>query len=178
MEVILSTATPSEQTLREATAVYREAFGEPPYGEKPELAQAFAERVERYARERDGFRLVTACADDGVVTAIGLAVLARPGDWWRDRVAAAIPGPQAGEWLGAACLEVVHLAVSPRAQGRGLGRLTHDVLIAGKPAPTAVLTVHPAAAPAQRLYLSRGWTILTDRLARDGADYWLMGRCL
>ncbi|MGN6792733.1 MAG: GNAT family N-acetyltransferase [Streptosporangiaceae bacterium] len=84
----------------------------------------------------------------------------------------------ADEWLGALCLEVVHLAVVPAVQARGLGRIVHDVLIAGRPAPTAVLTVHPAATPAQRLYMSRGWTIVTDRLPTSGPDYWLMGRRL
>ena len=30
------------------------------------------------------------------------------------------------------------------------------------PAPTAVLSVHPNAKPARRLYEGRGWTILTE----------------
>jgi len=178
MDVTLTTAMPAAQSLMDASAVYLDAFAERPYGETPDMARAFAERVERYAAERDGFRLVTARDDGAAMCAIGLAVRARPGDWWRDQIAAAIPAAQAGEWLGELCLEVVHLAVVPRAQGRGLGRVVHDVLIAGRPAPAAMLTVHPAATPAQRLYLSRGWTIVSDRLPTGGPDYWLMGKRL
>ena len=44
-----------------------------------EMAQAFTERVQRYARERDGFRLATARNDDRQMIAVALAVLARPG---------------------------------------------------------------------------------------------------
>jgi GNAT superfamily N-acetyltransferase len=178
MDVTLTTAMPAAQTLSDAKAAYLDAFAEPPYGENPEMALAFAERVERYAAERDGFRLVTARDASGAMCAIGLAVLARPGDWWRDQIAAAIPAVQGDEWLGALCLEVVHLAVVPRARARGIGRVVHDVLIAGRPAPTAMLTVHPAATPAQRLYKSRGWTMVTDRLPTGGPDYWLMGKRL
>lgn len=180
MDVHLITSAPGTRTLREAVAVYHAAFAQPPYGETAEMAEEFAGRVLRYAREREGFRLVTAHRDDGQMIAIALAVLARPGDWWRDKVASAIPAPLAGRWLGDLCQEIVHLAVIPDAQGQGAGRLIHDVLIAGSPAPTAVLSVHPNAEPAQGLYLGRGWTILTkDFRAQPGQlAYWVMGHQL
>jgi GNAT superfamily N-acetyltransferase len=171
---------PKASTLREAVAVYHAAFARPPYGETAEMAEEFAERAQRYAREREGFRLVTAHQDDGKMIAIALAVLARPGGWWRDQVASAIPQPLADRWLGDLCQEIVHVAVIPDAQGRGIGRLVHDVLIAGRPAPTAVLSVHPRAEPAQRLYESRGWTILTREFRTQPGQlaYWVMGRQL
>lgn len=180
MEVSLITSPPSADVLREARAVYQAAFAQPPYGETADMAEAFSERVQRYARERDGFRLVTARDDDGQMIALGLAVLARPGDWWRDKVAGALDHLLAACWLGGLCQEVVHLAVSPAAQGRGAGRLIHDVLIAGRPAPAAVLSVHPQAGPAQRLYQSRDWTILTREFRAQPAQpaYWVMGRRL
>jgi GNAT superfamily N-acetyltransferase len=178
VDVNLITSTPPDKLLREAVTVYRAAFGQPPYGETAELAAEFAERVRRYARERDGFRFVTARSDDRQLVALALAVWARPGDWWRDKVASAISPELAGRWLGGLCQEIVHLAVTPRAQGSGAGRLVHDVLIAGRPARTAVLSVHPLAVPAQRLYLSRGWTILTEEFRTQPAQlpYWVMGR--
>jgi GNAT superfamily N-acetyltransferase len=146
----LLTTEPPADLLDNAESVYAAAFAEAPYREGPAEAAAFRARVLRYAAERDGFRLVV--VDDAGPAGVGLAVLARPGDWWRDRVAAALdPDPDAdpdaalaGRWLGDACLEVVHLAVHPRARGRGLGRLVHDLLIAGAPAPTAVLPAIPA----------------------------------
>jgi ribosomal protein S18 acetylase RimI-like enzyme len=54
------------------------------------------------------------------------------------------------------------------------------VLIAGRPAATAVLSVHPEAEPAQRLYQSRGWTTLTEEFRTQPAQlaYWVMGRQL
>ena len=82
---------------------YHAAFAQPPYGETAEMAEEFAERVQHYAREREGFRLVIACGSDGPMIGIGLAVLARPGCWWRDKVADAIPQPLADRWLGELC---------------------------------------------------------------------------
>jgi hypothetical protein len=42
-----------------------------------------------------------------------------------------------------------------------------------------VLSCHPAAEPAQRLYLSRGWTLVTETFRiGDGMGYWLMARDL
>lgn len=180
MDVNLTTSTPKTGTLQEALAVYQAAFARPPYGETGEMAQEFAERVQRYAREREGFRLVTARNNDGQMIAIALGVLARPGDWWRDKVVSAISHSLADRWLGELCQEVVHLAVIPDAQGHGVGRLVHDVLIAGRPARTAVLSVHPEAEPAQRLYQTRGWTTVTTEFRTQPAQlaYWVMGRRL
>jgi GNAT superfamily N-acetyltransferase len=180
VQIHLMTSSPDARVLREAVAVYHAAFAQPPYGETAEMAEEFAERVQRYAREREGFRLVTAADDDGQMIAVALAVLARPGCWWRDKVAGAVSPPLAVSWLGELCQEVVHLAVVPGAQGQGVGRLVHDVLIAGRPAPAAVLSVHPEAEPAQRLYLGRGWTILTRQFRTQPAQpwAWIMGRQL
>jgi len=91
VDVNLTTSTPATDTLQEARAVYQAAFAQPPYNEKAEMAGEFAGRVQRYAREREGFRLVTARKGDGQMIAIALAVLARTGGWWRDKVASAIP---------------------------------------------------------------------------------------
>lgn len=40
---------------------------------------------------------------DGTLTGVCLAVLARPGDWWRDKAAAALAPDVAGRWLGDSC---------------------------------------------------------------------------
>jgi GNAT superfamily N-acetyltransferase len=155
---------PPAPALRAARAVYAAAFGRPPYNEGARQADDFVSRVLRYAVERDGVRLVL--VDEA---AIGLAVLARTGDWWRDRAAEAA---RSERWVGDLCLEVVHLAVHPDRQGQGLGRLAHDLLIAGSPAPTALLTCDPRAEAARALYRGRGWTTIgrlgtSDLMARD-----------
>lgn len=178
MEVRLLTTAPDDGLLAEAVGAYLGAFGQPPYREGPADGVAFAERVRRYAAERDGFRFVVARAGDGRVAGVCLAVLARPGDWWRDRVAAALPPDVAARWLGSACLEVVHVAVVPDGQRQGIGHLMHDVLIAGQPAPAGVLSCHPAAVPAQRFYRKRGWTPLSDSFPAGALDFWIMARDL
>ena len=70
------------------------------------------------------------------------------------------------------------MAVHPRRQGRGLGRLVHDLLIAGGPAATGVLTCDPRAEPARRLYAGRGWRVLADPLPGDDRGMALYGRDL
>lgn len=159
----LTTQTPDRELLVEAGRVYAAAFEAPtadgredPAATHAEIEQ-FCERVAHYAEDRDGFRLATVRDDDGRVAATGLAVLARPGEWWRDRVAEAL-GPE-GErrFLGELCLEVVHIAVLPKRQRNGFGGRVHDVLIGGAPAPMAVLTCHDRALPARGLYAGRGW---------------------
>jgi GNAT superfamily N-acetyltransferase len=155
---------PPAAAAETARAVYAAAFGRPPYNEGPQQAEDFVSRIFRYAATRDGVRLVL--VDEA---AIGLALLARPGDWWRDRAAEAARSPR---WIGDVCLEVVHLAVHPDRQGEGLGKLAHDLLIAGSPAPTAILACDPRAEPARALYRGRGWTAIgrlgtSDLMARD-----------
>jgi GNAT superfamily N-acetyltransferase len=177
VEAHLFTGEPPAEALEGARSVYAAAFAQAPYHEGPEQGAAFVERVRRYARERDGPRVVL--VDAGGPAGVGLAVLARPGDWWRDRAARSVEPAVADRWMGACCLEVVHLAVHPRAQRRGHGRLVHDLLVAGSPAPTGVLACDPAAAPARRLHLRRGWQVLTDRLpAGPDKAMLVMGRRL
>ncbi len=177
MEATLSTGGPAPDLLAEATEVYAAAFGQPPYHEGPEQAAAFSERVVRYARTRSGFRFVTVRGDAGRLVAIALAVLARPGDWWRDNMAAPALDPAATDrWLGELCLEVVHVAVQPTVQRQGYGRLAHDLLISGAPAPTAILSCHRTAPAAVGLYTGRGWQQL-GALPPDG-EALLFGRDL
>jgi len=180
VQVSVAATAPGPAALAEAAAVYAAAFRQEPYHEDEQQAAAFTERVLRYARERDGFRFATARADDGHLAGLALAVLARPGDWWRDRAAAALSDQGARRWLGDLCLEVVHVAVRPDVQRQGVGTLLHDGLISGAPAPTGVLSCHPDARPAQRLYLGRGWILLTEtfRTAEGQLGYWLMARDL
>jgi GNAT superfamily N-acetyltransferase len=170
MDAQLLMHEPSDTVIESARAVYAAAFAQPPYHEGAAEVAAFVRRARRYARERDGFRL--AVVDDDGAAGMGLAVLARPGDWWRDRAAEAVGPQQARRWMPSPCLEIVHLAVHPSRQRRGIGRLVHDLLIAGTPAATAILACHPAAEPARRLYGGRGWQLLSGRVG----EALLMGR--
>lgn len=180
----LTTQTPGRELLAEAGRVYAAAFEAPtadgrddPAATLAEIEQ-FCERVAHYAEDRDGFRLATVRDDDGRVAAIGLAVLARPGDWWRDRVAEALGSEGEARFLGALCLEVVHIAVHPKRQRNGFGGRVHDVLTAGAPAPTAVLTCHDRALPARGLYAGRGWVSVGFMPTEDEYPFHIMSRRL
>lgn len=176
MRATMLSTVPDDDLLADAVDVYAAAFSGPPYHEGPEQADAFWERVERYAAERDGFRLAAVSADVERVDAIGLAVLARPGDAWRDQVAGVLGPAGADKHLGELCLEIVEVAVRPSMQGSGLGRLTHDLLVAGSPAPRGVLACHPEAPAPRSLYAARGWADIGRLPVEDQEPYVVMGR--
>lgn len=176
---VLSCSNVVPALLDGARTVYQAAFGEYPYREPPSSAEAFVERVRRYASTRDGFRLVLAQDDRGTVTGLVLSVVAHPGDWWREQVAARLGREQSSRWLGPACVEIVHVAVHPRRQGQGIGAAMLETVRAQALAPRAVLSVHSAADRAQRLYLRSGWSPIVHDLQFPGAaPAWLMGRPL
>jgi len=190
MTIKLYTAEPPATVIDGCVAVYGAAFGQPPYAETAADAELLRERVIRYAG-RDGFRLATA-HKDGNVAAFALAVRAYPGDWWRDNVAEAIGPELAGRWLPPGVLEVAHVAVDPAAQRQGLGRavlgrVLRDLDPAGRgecggsspraSSSTACLSCDQDAIPAQRLYLSEGWQLITDQMSfgPEMAPRWLLG---
>jgi GNAT superfamily N-acetyltransferase len=162
------TALPSEADIERAADAYLAGFSGPPYFETAASQAEFVERVRRYAA-RDGFRLVVA-SEGEAPAGVGLAVIAHPGDWWRDQVAAQLTAAEAKEWLGDSVLEVVNLAVRPESRGRGLGAALHEALLTDAEAPTAVLTADTRATPARTLYETRGWTILRERVSIGGSE--------
>jgi GNAT superfamily N-acetyltransferase len=176
VELTTYTAMPPAAVLDGCVAVYRAAFGQPPYLEPPGEAGQLRERVGRYTG-RDGFRLPVVFGADGEPAGFGLGVTAHPGDWWRDKVAAAVGAEAARRWLAQACLEIVHVAVLPGAQRRGTGRRLMAALAAPPRPLTGVLSCHPAATAAQSFYLAQGWQVITTgfRLQPGQPGYWLMG---
>lgn len=118
------------------------------------------QRVKKYS-QRPGFALDVATYE-GLAVGFALSVVASPGDWWRDRVAEFLGPARATEWLGSACREIVHVAVAPEHQGHGHGKSLIDHLLGTASARTAVLSCHPDATAAQRLYLSAGFTVLGE----------------
>ncbi len=175
MDITLYTAQPPPQVTDGCVAVYAAAFGQPPYAEPPADAELLRERVARYSG-RDGFQFPVATEEHGRVTGFALAVGAYPGDWWRDQVAAAIGPELSARWLPPGVLEVVHVAVDPALHRRGIGRQLLASLT-GECAAAAVLSCDPAALPAQQLYLSHGWQVITSELSYlpGMPPRWLMG---
>lgn len=176
MDVERQLAAPPPHMLEAAALVYGRAFAEAPYGEGPHQAGEFVDRVVRYA-DRPGFRL-TLCREGALVIGLALSVHARAGDWWRDRVAEALGPEDAAQWLDPVVREVVHVAVDPTARRRGVGRLlTEDALDDGD-VTAVVLSCHPDAQAAQRLYRACGFRTLSDdfRTAPGQLGYLLMAR--
>ena len=179
MDIQLYAAHPPPAVVDGSVAVYAAAFGQPPYRESAADAEMPRERIARYAGHA-GFRLPVAVDLAGRIGGFALAVRAYPGDWWRDRVADAIGPELSARWLQPGVLEVVHLAVDPAVQRRGIGR---DLLASlcdsfGASGPgTAVLSCDPAAVAAQHLYLSLGWHVITAELSYlpGMPPRWLMG---
>lgn len=171
------TELPGEREIASCVQVYRESFAEPPYGETPAQADQLRDRITRYS-DRDGFRLIVARQQSGRVVGFGLSVIAHPGDWWRERVAAAIGPHLTTTWLGTSVTEVVHVAVAPDARRSGLASAILAAMTAGTDNLGAVLSCHPDASAAQKLYLSRGWqTLSVDFRTQPGQPgYWLMAK--
>ena len=110
---------------------------------------------------RDAFRAVV--AEEGR-DLLGLAYgyLGAPGQWWHDRVAAAMTRGQRERWLRPGHFELAELMVSPRARRRGLGAALHDAVLDGLASPTALLSTQPDNEPALELYRRRGWELVID----------------
>lgn len=176
MDVAVYENAPPEEVASQCVAVYHAAFSEPPYSETRQDADELRDRLTRYA-SREGFLLPVAAGADGQAVGFALGVTAHPGDWWRDQVAAVIGPDDTQRWLGQACLEIVHVAVDPACQRAGIGRRLMRAMTEQADPPTGVLSCHPAAAAAQRFYLSQGWqTITTEFTTRPGQlAYRVMG---
>jgi GNAT superfamily N-acetyltransferase len=158
---------PSHDVLQRAGDAYLAGFGAAPYFETADDRAGFLDRVRKYATTRDGFRLAVAGVD-GETVGVGLAVIGRPGDWWREQVAASLTPAEIERWLGQGVLEVVDLAVAPGSRGRGIGARLHDALLADAPTSTAALTADRNPTPARALYERRGWEVLRDGISIAG----------
>jgi ribosomal protein S18 acetylase RimI-like enzyme len=151
------------------TQVYAAAFAEPPYGRDAGESERFA-NVFATHRSRNGF-VLAAAQDAGTVVGFTYGYLGRAGEWWHDRVAAAIDPRAHDPWLTPGHLEIVELAVSPSHRRRGIGGQLLDALLEAGGAPTAVLSSR-IDAPALEFYLRRGWRRIGElRFSEGGPVY-------
>lgn len=117
--------------------------------------------------ERDGLRAVAAVQDDGRLVGIAYGYLGGPGQWWHDQVLTALAEANTADWLDGA-FEVCELHVRPAQQGQGLGRSLLDLLLAGPPAPRAILTTPDRETRARGFYRADGWVDLVRGLFFPG----------
>lgn len=155
----------------ELAAVYLSAFGAPGYDEEPARAEEFAtDQIPTHAARED-FKLVVS-RDAGRLTGFAYGFTGHRGQWWSDRVAAAVTPELADEWIGGH-FEVVTLAVVVEAQRQGLGAALMAALMTDLPNRKALLTTYVDDRPAPRLYRRMGWKVLVPDLGWGSALYGL-----
>jgi ribosomal protein S18 acetylase RimI-like enzyme len=140
----------------EIEALWRRVF--------PETAEEhFDEILPRHAR-RTGFRFLAARGADGELLGFAYGYEGGPGEWWHDRVAAALSPRERARWLAPGHFEFVELGVAPEREGDGIGSRLHDALLAGARGPTAVLSTEQSNTRARGFYERRGWRTLLDEI--------------
>jgi ribosomal protein S18 acetylase RimI-like enzyme len=144
----------------------------------PDASRARIDEILPRHVTRDGFRFLGAFAE-GRLAGFVYGYRGESGQWWHDRVAAAL-GPEGSErWLPPAHLEFTELHVRPELRRRGIGGSLHDALLDGIDAPTAVLSTQTDNEPAIALYRGRGWQVIVPYLDfGSGRPFLIMGRDL
>ncbi len=144
-------------------------------------ARAIAEREEIMRRHfgRRGYQGFIA-VDGKRLVGFSYGYTGDPGQYWYDKVWAAMTSEQRKEWMEPEHFEFVELAVHPHYQRQGIGGKLHDLLLEGRPEPGALLTVRADNGPALALYRKRGWVVVLDdfRFAPGGDRYLVMGKRL
>jgi len=148
----------AERTALEA--LYFAAFSPPPYVESHAEAQAFGALAERDSH-RPGYVAYVARSGTPERTPLGIVYgYATPptppaGAWWA-RLLEAVGDAAARRWI-LGQFAFCWFAVTPEAQGTGVGRDLYDAVMARVGTPRAWLVTHGDPSPARAMYDRRGW---------------------
>jgi ribosomal protein S18 acetylase RimI-like enzyme len=144
----------------------------------PEASRARIDEILPRHIARRGFRFFGAFVEERLVGFV-YGYRGGPGQWWHDRVAAALGSGGVERWLPPGHLEFTELHVRPQFRRRGIGGTLHDALLEGVDAPTAVLSTQTDNDPAIALYRGRGWRVIVPYLDfGSGRPFLIMGRDL
>jgi ribosomal protein S18 acetylase RimI-like enzyme len=159
----------------QAVEVWSSAHGLPP--SSPTRAEFGSERLPRHARRPD-FRFFGAFLPDGGLVGLVYGYTGAHGQWWHDRVAAAMDAETRARWIEPTHFEFTELAVAPERQGRGIGGRLHDAVLEGLPHGRALLSALADNAPVVAFYERRGWRIVVPELQfeRGRPVFCVMGR--
>jgi ribosomal protein S18 acetylase RimI-like enzyme len=125
---------------------------------------------------REGFRFFGAFSDERLVGFV-YGYLGARGQWWHDRVAAALGRNATDHWLAPGHFEFTELHVRAEYRRRGIGGKLHDTVLDGIDAPTAVLSTQTDNEPALALYRARGWDVIVPYLDfGSGRPFLIMGK--
>jgi ribosomal protein S18 acetylase RimI-like enzyme len=128
------------------------------------LWQEFGEeRLPRHSR-REGFVMEGAFDERDQLQGFVYGYPGAPGQWWHDRVAAALAEEVRREWLDPPHFELAELAVDPQHQGRGIGSRLHDAVLERQPHDRAVLSALAGNSRVIRFYEDRGWHVILPEL--------------
>jgi ribosomal protein S18 acetylase RimI-like enzyme len=141
----------------------------------PDASRARIEDILPRHMTREGFRFLGAFADRRLVGFV-YGYGGGPGQWWHDRVAAALGDDEAAHWLAPGHFEFTELHVRSEFRRRGIGGSLHDAVLDGIDAPTSVLSTQTDNEPAIALYLGRGWQVIVPYLDfGSGRPFLIMG---
>ena len=115
--------------------------------------------------ERDSFRFLVAQAEADEVAGFAYGYTGGAGQWWTDRVAAAMDPETRRSWLDPPHFEVVELHVRPERQRSGVGSLLLDALLEGLPHAQALLSTQVDNAKARPFYEKHGWHVVVAELS-------------
>jgi ribosomal protein S18 acetylase RimI-like enzyme len=127
---------------------------------------------------RDGFRFIGGFEDERLLGFV-YGYSGGAGQWWHDRVAAALGVAGTAHWLGPKHFEFTELHVRSERRRQGIGGTLHDAVLAGLDAPTAVLSTQTDNEAALALYRRRGWKVIVPYLDfGSGRPFLIMGKDL
>ena len=128
---------------------------------------------------RAGFRFRGAFDETGRLVGFCYGYLGASGQWWHDRVAAALGRQGTARWLPPGHFELTELHVRPEVRRRGIGGALHDALLDGLASPTAVLSTQTDNEPAVSLYEGRSWEVIVPSIDfGSGRAFLIMGKDL
>ena len=120
------------------------------------------EHLPRHATRRDFDFLVAARRDGGGLAGFAYGYAGDYGQWWTDRIAAALSDDDRAVWLDPPHFEVAELHVRPDAQRQGVGTQLLAALLDRQPHDRALLTTHAEDRPGLPFYTKLGWRRLAD----------------
>jgi ribosomal protein S18 acetylase RimI-like enzyme len=143
-------------------AAWKDAFSDPPHGHRSvhDLAEQLA-----WHGTFPGFTGLAARDEaTGVVLGMVYGFSNRPGQWWRDRVAAVIGPDQTRELLDDSfCL--MELGVMRAARRQGIAQALVNELLARQTHPRVLLSMQSDNRTGLAFYRATGWTTLVAQMS-------------
>lgn len=149
----------TKEIIDDLIDAYAEIYNVPPYAGDPFFSpDTYADRL-RAALEMDGFETVTASSGDQLVGYVHGALLPADRSWW-DSLGVSRPEAVRVAAEARKVFWLRELMVRPAYTNRGIGRLLHDTVIAGRAEPWTALTCIIGNEPAHGAYLRWGYQLI------------------